>query len=804
MADAPTDSTTSEDAEASGRRHKAHRRRPRKLRNVLEDRRRRHASDVIQLGIAILGIAFYSLRYGKRTELDRAVQDVVAGIPRGLEEAFDAVYFLGGVWIVGVVVLALLLRRKFEAAGQVAVAGSLAWLASGTVGWVASGKAAFTDATIRTTPDAPVTRVALVVAVTLAMAPFVPRPVRRLGIALAFAVGISSVYLGYREATAVLFGFFVGWAVCKVVQLARGTPEGLPTVADIDEAMQDLGVPITQLEQVAAPFGGAIRLRADGVDGTAYLIDAAGRDQRDTQVLVKLTRWLVYKDSGPRFAFNRLEQLEHEGYVGLLAAAHDVRVPGVVTVGMAGPGTALLVTQDPEATALVDLDPADVTDDVLDAAWQQVGRLHETRIAHGALTADVVQRSDNGDLWITSFVVASSAAPDDRIHRDQTEFLVSTALIVEPERAIAAAHRALGNDGLNAILPLIQPTALVPVTRHRLKGRKGFLKDLLKQAVAVTGGEEPQLEQLRRISPATLFMALGSIIAVYALMVQIGDPQEMWNQIKNAQWIFIVLAGVATLSTNITYAVALVGSVPPGRIKYGVTSLLELATSFANVAVPGGVGTSVFVVRYLQRVGLGVTTGVTAMVTTGVASGIVQVVLFLICLPFASKAFSIGKIPSNWPVYVAGALLLVGALAAIAFGVPALRNRIVPQLMKSKDYLLEFIRSPRQVLLNLAGNLGCALLSVACFGLCVRAFGGHTSFAALVVINIGSSTISNMIPVPGGMGVGAIGRSAGLVAVGVPQEIAVPATLAQQLLSVWLPVLPGWFATKALMKREYL
>jgi uncharacterized membrane protein YbhN (UPF0104 family) len=299
-------------------------------------------------------------------------------------------------------------------------------------------------------------------------------------------------------------------------------------------------------------------------------------------------------------------------------------------------------------------------------------------------------------------------------------------------------------------------------------------------------------------------MAIGTVVAVYALMLQIGNPQEMWNEIKNAQWVFVVLAGIATLSTNITYAVALVGSVPPGRIKYGVTSLLELATSFANVAVPGGVGTSVFVVRYLQRMGLGVTTGVTAMVTTNVASGIVQIALFLICLPFASKAFSVGKIPSDWPVYVAGALLVVLFVTAIAFGVPALRNRILPQLRKSREYLIAFIRSPRQLILNLLGNLGCALLSVACLGLSLRAFGGHTSFAALVVINIGSSTISNMIPVPGGMGVGAIGRSAGLIAVGVPQEIAVPATLAQQLLSVWLPVLPGWFATRVLMRREYL
>jgi len=786
---------------------KKHRRkRERKLRNVLEDRRRRHASDVIQLVIAFLWFVLVTVRGGHKTEFDKVIQQVVNAIPHGLDGVFKVFYFGGGVWIILVAAAALLLGKRYEAAGQVFVAGWLAWAASAIVGWSWTGVLNFSHATITTTPDAPVTRVAVVVAVTLAASPFVPRPIRRLGLLLAALVGFSSIYLGYRQASAVVAGFLVGWIVCKVVQLVRGTPEGLPTVAEIDEAMADLGVPITQLEQVAVPFGGAIMLRADGTDGTPYRVEAAGRDQRDTQVLVKASRWLMYKDSGPRFTFNRLEQLEHEAYLSLLAWAHKVRVPEIVTVGMAGPGTALLVERDPEATPLAALAADNVTDTVLDAAWTEIQHLHEVRIAHGALTTSAVTCDADGRIWIEGFALASSAAGEERIARDRVEFLVSTALVVGAERALAAAQRAIGNDALIAVLPLIQPVALVPATRKALKGkdRKGFLKDLIAKACTLTNTETPQLEQLRRISPATLFMALGSIIAVYALMVQVGDPAAMWQEVKDATWIFIVLAGIATLSTNITYAVALVGTVPPGRIKYGTTSVLELATSFANVAVPGGVGTSVFVVRYLQRVGLDVTTGVTAMMTTSIASGVVQIALFLACLPFASNAFSVGAIPSNWPVYVLLAILAVGVIIAIAFGVPALRKRIVPVLARSKGYLVEFLRSPRQLFLNLVGNLGCALLSVACFGLCVRAFGGHTSFAALVVINIGSSTISNMVPVPGGLGVGALGRSAGLVAVGVPQEVAVPAVLAQQLLSVWLPVLPGWFATRALMKREYL
>ncbi|MFZ4516439.1 MAG: hypothetical protein ACOYN3_09040, partial [Acidimicrobiia bacterium] len=545
----------------------SHRRKPRRLRNVLEDRRRRHYSDAVQLALALLAMLWWALRYGKQTILDHLGDAVVAALPRGFDPIADGLYFLGGIWIALVVVAGLMLVRRFEAAGQVAVTSAIAWWGSGLVGWITTGKAAFGDATIRTTPDAPVTRVAVVVAVTLAMAPFVPIVVRRLGLVVAATVGLASVYLGYREASAVVGGFLVGWAAAKIVQLVRGTPEGLPTVHDIFEAMSELGVPITQLQQVAAPFGGAILLDADAADGRQLRIAAAGRDQRDSQVLVKARRWLLYKDSGPRFAVDRLTQLEHEAYVALLAADHGVHVPRVEVVGMAGPGTALLVTEAPDAEPLTTAEQC--TDAVLDAAWAQIEALHSTHIAHGALTTANVLLDTDGTVWLSDFVMASSAAPEIRMTRDRADFLVASALVVGSERAIAAAQRSLSTEGLVEVLPLLQPLALDPRTRKALKGNKHFLKELSANLASATESLTPQLEQLRRISPATMFMALGSFIAVYALLAQVGNPVEMWDTVKHAQWGWVIAAGLATLSTNTTYAFALVGCAPVGVVRYG-------------------------------------------------------------------------------------------------------------------------------------------------------------------------------------------------------------------------------------------
>ena len=84
----------------------------------------------------------------------------------------------------------------------------------------------------------------------------------------------------------------------------------------------------------------------------------------------------------------RLEDVEHEAYTLLLAARNGVRVPDVVVTGTAGPSAALLVDRRPTGTRLVDVDPSDVSDAVLDDVWQQTSHLHATNVAHGALNAN--------------------------------------------------------------------------------------------------------------------------------------------------------------------------------------------------------------------------------------------------------------------------------------------------------------------------------------------------------------------------------------------------------------------------------
>jgi uncharacterized membrane protein YbhN (UPF0104 family) len=97
------------------------------------------------------------------------------------------------------------------------------------------------------------------------------------------------------------------------------------------------------------------------------------------------------------------------------------------------------------------------------------------------------------------------------------------------------------------------------------------------------------------------------------------------------------------------------------------------------------------------------------------------------------------------------------------------------------------------------------LLSTACLAACVAAFGASVSFWSLLAANIAVVTVASIVPIPGGgTAVGTVGLSAVLVSLGIPDHVAVAASLTNQLIYYYLPAIPGWFATKHLFRQDYL
>jgi uncharacterized protein (TIRG00374 family) len=136
--------------------------------------------------------------------------------------------------------------------------------------------------------------------------------------------------------------------------------------------------------------------------------------------------------------------------------------------------------------------------------------------------------------------------------------------------------------------------------------------------------------------------------------------------------------------------------------------------------------------------------------------------------------------------------------------VPKWRTKAQPHVQQARATIKGLVTSPRRSLTIVLSSFAMSLFFALCLGACLLAYGVHLPIATLVVVNWTASTVANMTPVPGGMGVAEAGLIAGLTAAGVPTDQAVAAALTHRLLTFWIPPIAGWFAMRDLTKQHYI
>jgi uncharacterized membrane protein YbhN (UPF0104 family)/tRNA A-37 threonylcarbamoyl transferase component Bud32 len=547
---------------------------------------------------------------------------------------------------------------------------------------------------------------------------------------------------------------------------------------------------------VAHDRGGALRIRV------------LGRDEADAQVMAKVWRGLLYKDSGTTVHLTRLQDVEHQAYTLLLAERAGVRVPEVVVAGTAGPNAALLVERPVEGLTLSEAEPKALTARVLADAWRQLARLHAGRVAHGAFNSRHLVLSAEG-VAVTDFERAGGAATAARRAADVAELLVSTAEIVGTDKAVAAALKGVGAQALTDAIPFMQTAALSadirPHGRRARKEAKDRLGALRDAAAAAAATEVPPLQQLYRVNATSLLMAIGTLIAVFALLSQVGDPETFYETIKDADWAWLLLALIVSFLTNFATAISLMGTVPI-PLPLVRTAELQLSMSFSNLAVPA-VGGMAAQIRFLQKQGVDLASAVASGgLLANVGNIVACTLLFVVALPLSPAKVDTGQIPVDSVVKIAVlAVVVVGIGVVLVYKIPKLRNMVLPPVKSAMGTMRAALRSPRRVFELMGGNIINALMYAFVMLFCIYAFGGSINYWTLLMLNIFIGTIASLVPIPGGgTAVSSVGMSGALTAVGVPTEIAVAAVLANQLVANFIPAVPGWFATNNLLRDDYL
>ncbi len=779
---------------------------------------RRRPSDVVRLVTAVVALALLVAAIRHDIVAAARIVDDVVPPPEGLHWLVTALWFLGSVGTIVALALLALLSRRVRMAIETAAAGLGAWAVCGLLGALLGTTGGYPAgaAPQGVDPAFPLARLAAAMAVASVTLPYLSRPVRRLFWTMITLGAIASVWRGSGLPADVLASLVVGWAVAAVVHLCLGSPAGFPSAAEVTDAVGELGI---DLGSVAArgeqDWGSAC---FDALDDTGRPVEVSiyGRDASDAQLLAKLWRFVWYRDSGPTLALTRLQQVEHEAYLTLLASHAGVQVPDVVVVGTSeDTGDAVLVTRPLPGRPLAALGPDDVGDETLDRVFAAVARLRAAGIAHGAISGGSVLLGDDGSVSFRDLRRASSGASPDRLERDTAAAVVTVALAVGPERAVAVAVRAGGVDQMAATLARLQRAGFDKSLRDELHGQKALLGQLRDAGAAAAGVDPPQLAEVHRVSTSSLLMGLGAVVGLYLIVQEFSGIDDLGATLKSADWWWVGVAFVLAQLTNVAQAVSVLGSVSTA-LPFGPTIGLELANAFTGL-VAGTVGTTATIIRYFQRRGLAVSIAVSSGVLCSLANMAVQATLFVLAFLISHSDFSYsfnqtsgsGSSSSGSDTTWLLLLLVVGlaAVGAVTL-VPRFRHRAVdklkPQVDAARANLHELAGQPSKLVRLFGGAVAAQLLFALVLGASLRAYGASASLAELIVINTLASLLGGIAPVPGGMGVIEAGLIAGFTAIGIPNTIAVAATLTARLMTCYLPPIWGYPTLVWMRRHEYL
>jgi uncharacterized membrane protein YbhN (UPF0104 family) len=762
----------------------------------------RRATDGLLLVPSLLGLAFLVLEYPPG-RFQASVSRFLRAFPGWGSPIWQTLYDLLALWAI-VLVVVVVASRRLGAAAQTLAAVVLATALALVSTRLAVGAWPDLWPTVSGgsgSPGFPAFRVAEAGAVILTVSPHLVRTLQRATRWVLLLGLVGSLFLRPEAPGGSVAAVLIAVVAATGVRLAFGTSVGRPGLDDVAAALTELGVQATALRALRRQVSGVFSLEAEDASGAPLLVKIYGRDAYDTQLLATFWRTLWYQNAGLSLGLSRTQAVEREALVTLLAARAGAPCREVVTAGATVDGDAVLVLRGAVAPLAGDLD--------LPACWESLARLRDARIAHRELDPTTFRLVD-GEPGFAEFGHATITPSADELMTDSAQLLALTATVAGRQPAVDAAVRALGEETAGGLVPYLQPPAFGGALKRALRESGLDVDDLRKATATATGAAEPQLARLRRVTWGTVVQLALLVLAVAALIRFAGnvDFDEVKDDLRNASWGWIVVAAAAAQLPRLTQAASTLGSIA-ASVRYGPVYVLQLATSYLNLALPSTVARAAVTVRFFQRQGLPVATAISGGAIDSIVGTAIQLVLVLTLALFSSQdlAFDL-QAPSSGALRLLGialgllvaTLLMLVAVRRIRRAVTSRAREWWPQVVASFSAL----RSPNKLLLLIGGNLATEILFASALGLMARGFGYHIPLGELILVNSGTSLFASFIPVPGGIGVVEFGLEAGLTAAGMTPSAALATILLYRTATFYLPPTWGFFAFRWLQRNRYL
>ncbi|MEU2425962.1 lysylphosphatidylglycerol synthase domain-containing protein [Streptomyces sp. NPDC007851] len=676
----------------------------------------------------------------------------------------------------------------------------------------------------------------------------------------------SMLVTGYTTPFSIILTVLIGWTVAYGTLYAVGSPNVRPTGRTLLAGLRHVGFhPVGAAREEVLDSENGDRGRRYFVtleDGPPLDVTVVDREQQAQGFFYRAWRNLTLRGFATRSSLQSLRQaLEQEALLAYAAIAAGANAPKLIATSELGPDAVMLVYEHTGGRTLDSLADEEITDELLRHTWHQVQALQSRRIAHRRLAGDAILVDRSGTVILTDLRGGEIAAGDLLLRMDVAQLVTTLGLRVGAERAVASAVGVLGPDAVADCLPMLQPIALTRSTRATLRrlareraqrerdavleasrqakqaraeeaekpdkktvraeqrAEKRALDDALEEA-----REEDLLTQIRhqvlrirpqapveparleRVRPRTLISFMAGAIGAYYLLTQLTHI-EFNTLFAQAQWGWVIAAVAFSALSYAAAAMALLGFVPE-RVPFVRTVAAQVAGSFVKIVAPAAVGGVALNTRFLQRAGVR-PGGAVASVGASQLFGLGCHILMLLSFGYLTGT---EKTPSLSPsrTVIAG-LLTVAVLVLVVTSVPFLRKFVATRVRSLfagvVPRMLDVLQRPQKLVTGIGGMLLLTACFVMCLDASIRAFGDQStslSIASVAVVFLAGNALGSAAPTPGGVGAVEATLTVGLIAVGLPKEVAAPAVLLYRLLTLWLPVLPGWLAFNHLTRKGAL
>ncbi|HEU5112590.1 MAG TPA: flippase-like domain-containing protein [Acidimicrobiia bacterium] len=769
----------------------------------------RRPSDVFKAVLGLLLVIWAAVNVHSISSWAQALTELVQSSPSWVILLLE-IGFTASLIYVAVVFVALITggRERRPALRDLAIAGLTAGVLVVILSFIINGAWPYVFPEIGLedpTPRFPVLRVAMVTAILVVVSPHVTRPLRRFGWLAIAATSIASISLGYGTPTHIIGSFGIGLFSAGLLLAIVGSPQGYPDPKSVAAALSSLGVLVNALEPAPYQTWGVIRFVGRDADDEIVDVKVHGRDAVESRLVAKLWHTLWYRESGMTLGYSRLQAVEHEALITIVADRAGVRVPQLAAVGSPTSEVSLISFRG-IGTALPEMDAGDLTDDLLVQIWHQVRLMQEGALSHGSLDTSAVQVGSDGPI-ITDFALGSLSADDSDQATDIVELLFSLAVLVEEERAVRTAIQGLGRERLVSVLPYLQVPAVSPTTRRLTEKPKDLMSSLASKVTEVTEVEMPEPVKLRRVTVRNLIMAALLLLVAWAVIPLFTsvDYAEIWAVLESADWPLLVLALIVGQSQFFPQATATMCAVQV-KLPFWPLLTLQTASQFISLAIPSAAGRVAMNTAFLTKFGLTVPVALVQGSIDGFSGFLVQAAILILVLLFGDVDLGLDIDPADVPwLLILGLVALIGiGLVVAVMRIKALRDRVGPIVKEAWGALGVVLRQPSRAFGLLGSNFVYWNVLGITLWLTLQAVGSGLNYGSALFVAAGTSLLAGFMPVPGGVGVAEATMTALLVTFGVDQSTAFAVTVAYRLITFYLPALEGFFGARWLGKHGYV